>query len=260
MRCLAVLALTTLLGACAQTGDFGRPQPTLYSETIAPFVGTSAAAWRKEPASFSMLTDDERELRNRAYQFLMPARERTFFDTQLADLVRTRILPGDAIVFDETAYYQALWLRPDRSPRARYQALREDMENDRLLMGPFVAVACRVKETDAIRVKAMERLTEVAEIVRISAQNRVVENEEIVRWVYGSLENRVRSYRFALQNLVVETPERDGIKVERELTAFDADRIGLQRCATKTVSVSLGKGDATPRFAPRPEKPDLPPK
>jgi hypothetical protein len=164
------------------------------------------------------------------------------------------------VEFDSSAYYQALWLRSDRSPRARYQALREDMENDRLLMGPFVALACRVKETDAIRIKAMERLPEVAEVVRISAQNRVVENEELVRWVYGSLENRVRSYRFALQNLVVETPDRDGIKVERELTAFDADRIGLQRCAAKSVSVSFGKSDATPRFTPRPEKPELPPK
>jgi hypothetical protein len=260
MRLPAVLALTTSLCACAQSGDFGRPAPTLYNETIAPFLGTSASALRGEPASFSMLTDDEQELRNRAYQFLMPARERIFFDRQLADLVRTRILPGDALGFDVSAYYQALWLRSDRSPRARYQQLREDMENDRLLMGPFVAVACRVKETDGIRVKAMERLPEVAEVVRISAQNRVAENEELVRWVYGSLDNRVQSYRFALQNLVVETPDRDGIKVERELTAFDADRIGLQRCATRSVSVSLGRGDATPRYAPKAEKPELPPK
>jgi hypothetical protein len=260
MRLPAILALTTSLCACAQTGDFGRPAPTLYSETIAPFMGTPASALRGEPASFSMLTDDEQELRNRSYQFLMPARERVFFERQVADLVRTRTLPSDVQSFDVSAYYQALWLRSDRSPRARYQQLREDMENDRLLMGPFVAVACRVKETDGIRVKAMERLPEVAQIVRISAQNRVAENEELVRWVYASLDNRVRAYRFALQNLVVETPERDGIKVERELTAFDADRIGLERCASKSVTVSLGKGNATPRYAPRPEKPELPPK
>lgn len=259
LRRLAILAFPLLLPACAQTGDFGRPEPTLYTQTIAPLGGKVAALARGEPASFSMLTDDEQELRNRAYQFLMPSRPRAAFDTQLADLMATRILPRDTIGFDETAYFQALWLRGDRSVRARYQALREDMENDRLLLGPFVATACRVKETDRIRMQAMDRLTEVAEIIRLQARNRVDENAELVRWVYESVDQRLGAYRFALQNMVVETPDKDGIKVERELTAFDSDRQGLERCATKKVSVDFG-GAGGPRYHPRAEKPELPPK
>lgn len=260
-RLSAIMALTILVSACARTGDFGRPQPTLYSETIAPLGGKLATLYRDEPASFSLLTDDEQELRNRAYRFLMPSRPRFAFDTQLADLVATRILPRDTIEFDQTAYFQALWLRGDRSVRARYQALRQDMENDRLLLGPFVATACRVKDADRIRLQAMERLTEVAEMVRIQARNRVAENAELVRWVYGSVDQRVTAYRFALQNMVVETPDKDGIKVERELTAFDSDRQGLERCASKTVSVDFGGGAAaSPGYHPRAEKPELPPK
>jgi hypothetical protein len=258
-RPFAILAFACLLPACAQSGDFGRPQPSVYNDTIAPFGGKVASLARGEPAAFSMLTDDEQELRNRAYRFLMPARPRLDFDNQLAGLVATRILPRDTIAFDQTLYFQALWLRGDRSVRARYQALREDMENDRLLLGPFVATACRVKEADRVRLLAMGKLTEVAEIVRDQARNRVEENAELVRWVYGSVDQRLVAYRFALQNMVVETPDKDGIKVERELTAFDSDRQGLERCATKKISVEIGTGGA-PRFHPRPEKPELPPK
>lgn len=258
-RTLALLGLACLLSACAQTGDFGRPQPTLYSETLAPLGGKVAALARGEPASFSMLTDDEQELRGRAYRFLMPARPRADFDTQLANLTATRILPRDVIAFDETAYFQALWLRGDRSVRSRYQALREDMENDRLLLGPFVAAACRVKEADRIRLQAMDRLTEVVDLVRNQARNRVDENAELVRWVYESVDRRLGAYRFALQNMIVETPDKDGIKVERELTAFDSDRQGLERCASKKVSIDFG-GAPAPGYHPRPEKPELPPK
>ena len=258
MRLCAALAVTLGLAACAETGDFGRPTPNLYTQKVAPFAGNVASLARGEPASFSMLTDDEAELRNRAYRFLMPAADRSIFDRQLAELTASRILPRDLLDHDETAYFQALWLRGDRSPRSRYQSMREDMENDRLLLGQFVALACRVKETDRIRVAAMGQMTEVAEIVRWTAKNRVAENEELVRWVYESVDRRLRSYRFALQNVTVETPDRDAIKVERELMAFDSDRAGLNRCASRKVTVEVG--DATPRYTPRPEKPELPPK
>ena len=258
MRVFAMLAIVLGLAACAETGDFGRPTPNLYSQKIAPLVGTTAALVRGEPGSFSMLTDDEAELRNRAYRFLMPAADRSVFDRQLAELTASRVLPRDLLDFDETAYFQALWLRGDRSPRSRYQSMREDMEGDRLLLGQFVALSCRVKETDRIRVAAMAQMSEVAEIVRWTARNRVEENEELVRWVYENVDRRLRAYRFALQNITVETPDRDAVKVERELIAFDSDRAGLDRCASRKVTVEVG--NATPRYTPRPEKPELPPK
>lgn len=259
-RISAVPALAFVLTACAQTGDFGRPQPNLFNDTIAPFTGTVAAQARKEPASFALLTDDEQQLRNRAYQFLMPARPRSEFDRQLSALTTNRVLPKDALGLDPAAYFQVLSARADRSPAARYQALREDMENDRLLLGPFVAVACRVKEADRIRLQAMDKLPDVADVVKLSAENRVAENTALVRWVYESVDLRVVAYRFALQNMVVETPDRDAIKVEREFTAFDADRLGLERCSSKSVTVEMAARPSTPRYTPRPEKPELPPK
>jgi hypothetical protein len=259
MRLLAFLALGTCLAGCAETGDFGRPRPNVYSETLAPWTGTVASMARGEPSSLSLLTDDEQELRHRAYNYLMPAKPRLEFERQLADLSRTRIAPRPPVSQDPSLYYQALWMRSDRSPMARYQALREDIENDRLLLGPFVAVACRVKEADRIRMQAMSKLPEVTDIVKQQATARVDENTELVNWVYGQVDQRLAGYRFALQNMVVETPDKDAIKVERVLTGYEADRAGLDRCASRRVSVDFG-GAPGKRYTPRPEKPELPPK
>jgi hypothetical protein len=258
-RLIVALALGTCLAGCAETGDFGRPKPNLYNETLAPWAGTAAAMARGEPASMSLFTDDERELRNRAYNYLMPARPRVDFERQLADFSRSRIAPHPPVTQDPSLYYQALWLRADRSPLARYQALREDIENDRLLLGPFVAVACRVKEADRIRMQAMTKLPEVSEVVKQQAAARVDENTDLVSWVYFQADERFAGYRYALQNMVVETPDKDAIKVERVLTAYEADRTGLERCASKRVSVELA-GPPSKRYTPRPEKPELPPK
>jgi hypothetical protein len=254
-----LLALGTCLAGCAETGDFGRPKSNLYNDTLAPWTGTVASMARGEPSSVSLLTDDERELRNRAYNYLMPAKPRVEFERQLADFTRHRIAPHPPVSQDPSLYYQALWLRPDRSPMARYQALREDIENDRLLLGPFVATACRVKEADRIRMQAMNKLPEVSEIVKQQATARVDENSDLISWVNFQADERLAGYRYALQNMVVETPDKDAIKVERVLTAYEADRMGLERCVGRGVKVEPA---STPgkRYTPRPEKPELPPK
>lgn len=258
-RLIFAAALATGLAACAETGDFGRPKPSFYNEIMAPFVGQAAAGARGEPASSAMLTDDEQVLRQRAYQFIMPARTRNEFERQLADLTRQRITPKPTDPFDVTAYYEALQGRTDRSVAARYQALRQDMENDRLLLGPFVATACRVTEADRIRLQAAGRLPEVSEASQAAAAARVAENDDIIIWVNTSVDQRLASYRYALQNMVVQTPDRDAIKVERVLTGFESDRAGLDRCLGKSVRAEVGPA-AAKRWAPRPEQPKKPPK
>jgi hypothetical protein len=260
LRPALCLAAGLGLAACTETGDFGRPKPGLFTETIAPYTGTVAAALRSEPVSVAMLTDDEQELRNRAYHYLMPAKERSYFDRVLADLSARRVLSPDLTEQAESEYYQTLTSRTDRSPRPRYQALREDLEADRLLMGPFVAVACRVKEADRIRLKAAERLPP-DDVSRSLAEGRVGENEMLTGWVFGEMKTRVTGYRYALEHLVVDSPDRDAVKVERTLIAVESDRAGLERCVgRRSVSVQFGKGDAGPRYLPHADKPELPPK
>lgn len=259
LRAALCLAAAAALAACTETGDFGRPKPSLFTETVAPWTGTTFAALRSEPISVAMLTDDERQMRDRAYHFLMPAQERSFFDRQLADLAARRVVSPDLTEQHETEYYTVLTNQPDRSPRARYQRLREDMEADRLLMGPFVALVCRVNEADKIRLKAAEHLPP-DDPSRAQAEGRVGENEMLAGWVYGSMNERIVGYRYALEHLVVVSPDRDAVRVERQLIALESDRAGLERCVSHgTVTVQATRTKAA-RYTPHADKPELPPK
>jgi hypothetical protein len=222
MRRSGVLAMVVALSACAETGDFGRPSPGFYHRSIAPLAGSMAALARGEPASFSIMTDEETELRHRAYRFLMPA------------------AGGLILGHDEAAYLTALRQRADQSPYARYRATREDAENDRLLLGPFAALACRVREMDRIRLAALERMRYVSEMTRLMAGNRVAENEDLVSGVRDRLDRRLQSYRFALHHIAVETPDRAAAVVERALTALAAARAGLDRCPADQAMVDQG--------------------
>ncbi|MHB2167819.1 hypothetical protein [Alsobacter sp. R-9] len=255
---LGAVALALLLAGCAETGDFGRPKPNLWNETTGPLVGKFAATAREEPVSWSMLTDDEQELRKRAWHFLMPNREQWGFEKQLADLAAKRVIPADLVPKDSTAYFGALKEWGDRSPRSRYQRLREDIDNDRQLLGSYIAVACRVEEMDAVRIKALDKIDEVTDWQAEQARNRVAENEALTAWVLDESVFRLAGYRYALQHLVIESPDRDAVKVERTLTAYAADRVGLERCGRRgTVKVEPAGGA---RYHPRPDKPEKPPK
>jgi hypothetical protein len=257
-RGLALLLLT-LLAACQETGDFGRPLETTWTSSIMPSIGHHTARMRGEPASTFALTDDESELRARAFRFLMPAQDTDILSTQLKHFAQKRLIPASLGSFDERSYFASLQSQPDRSPRARYQRLREDIEADRQLMGPFVALACRVAEADRVRLKALAHMRQQNGDTIANAKDRVAENETLVQWVYTAIEERARSYRFALENLVVETPDRDAVRVERQLIGFDGDRAALMRCGAVSAA-ALPATPSGPRFTPRPEKPPLPPK
>ncbi|WP_406856841.1 hypothetical protein ABEG18_04180 [Alsobacter sp. KACC 23698] len=243
-----------LLAGCSETGDFGRPKPTFWSETIAPLAGQGAATQRGEPVSPALLTDDEQELRSRAYRFLTPARERSVFDRQLADLAFRRIQPREVGLTAESAYYEALLASPDVSPRSRYQRLREDMESDRLLITPFAALACRVAAMDAVRAKALAAIPPGDVETRYAAGARIAENEALTAWVELGLQSRLRAYRFALDRLVVTSPDKDAIRAERVLEAFEGYRGMASRCAqTRGGIIVTPGGDAAggARFLPR---------
>ncbi|PSC04541.1 hypothetical protein SLNSH_13680 [Alsobacter soli] len=259
---LAAILCAFGVAACAETGDFGRPKPTVWTTSIAPSVGLASAAARGEPASLALLTDDEQELRGRAWRFLTPARDRAFFDRQLAELAATRIIPASATAAAQAVpnYFEALMGDADRSPRPRYQRLREDAEADRQLIVAFAAVFCRVAEMDRARAKALAAIPPEETATRALATNRLAENEMLAQWVEYTLDLRIRGYRFALERLVVTSPDKDAIRAERTLDALEGYRGLTARCFASrgdiTVAPGVGPG---PRFLPRTE-PELPPK
>jgi hypothetical protein len=233
-----------LASACtATTGDLGRPRPTVWSQLLAPEAGFLAAAVRGEAASPFRLTDDEEQMRDRAWRFVMPASPHSIFQGEVSNLAHTRILPVAAQSNDVSDYFHGLTSTSFASQSSRYNRMSEDVNADRLLIGPFRANAMRVVSMDRVRMRTVESSPDVAPEKQDPALARVVENEGLVFWVCERLDFRLRSYRYALANLVVEMPSREAIRAERAIMALEAEAGPLCRMP---LNDAFGEGTKRP--------------
>jgi hypothetical protein len=221
------LLVALALVGCTETGDFGRPKPSLWSDVALPEGGSLAALARGEPVSPFSLTDDEKELRNRAWRFLTPAHERAWFERIVADLVRTRILPVELQPADRTTYHHALMSGPFRSPASRYRRLSEDVVADLHLLGPFAGVAARMARADHVRLRSLAFIRDLDRAEIGFALARVAENRCLVAWVRHETLGRLESYRYALDHLVIEVPQGEAVLAERSLAKLEAHRLML---------------------------------
>jgi hypothetical protein len=212
------------LAGCTETGDFGRPKRSVWNDVVLPATGSLAARARGEPVSRYVYTDDENELRDRAWRFIMPAHERSWFERTVADLVRTRVLPVDLYPGDRTAYHDALTGESFRSPASRYRQLSEDAFADLKLIAPFAARASRVMAADRVRLGSLSYVRNVDEEQIDQAIARVAENRCLVAWVRYETYGRLVAYRYALEHLVIEAPQGDAVGAERTLASLEAQR------------------------------------
>jgi hypothetical protein len=218
----AATLLAAALAGCAQTGDFGRPQPNVVNDTLMPAAGAALAYARNEPVSSFRITDDEREMRDLAWAIVTPPLPEQRRDRILAELRRTRILPAERARLDPTSYVGALISIDFRSSAARYARLKEDVLADTYRIEPFFAAASGVAEGDRVRGRALTRVPDVTEPERAAALARIEENGLMIAWVRESFEERLVSYRFALDRLILETPDPSAVEVSRAIDAFAA--------------------------------------
>lgn len=187
-----------------------------------PFAGLVAAEARGEAVSWFMLTDDERTLRDRAWRFLMPAHEKAFFQRQLAEFARTRILPRIVMHHDERAYLRPLRWSRGTSPAPLFNRIAEDASADRALITPFVALSRAVLASDEARLKLMMQAGTLGEFEARSATARIAENRCLIAWVHAQAIKRAADYRHALEQLAIEAPQVQAIGAEREVVALEA--------------------------------------
>lgn len=224
---LALLAFTAVSACTATTGDLGRPRPTVWSQLIAPEAGFWSATFRGEETSYFRLTDDEEQMRDRAWRFVMPASPNSVFQGEVSNLAHSRILPVTAQSTDVSDYFRGLTGISFASQVSRYNRLAEDANADRLLISPFRANAGRVVNMDRARMRTAEASPDVPVDKQAPAYARVVENEGLVFWVCERVDFRIRSYRYALANLVVEMPSREAVKAERAIMALELESRSL---------------------------------
>ena len=207
--------LSVILGACSG-GDFGRTRQDMRSDDMHRWLGAEVTSSVGARPSQFQLTDEERQLRDLAYPMIEPPLSRPAWKSVFGDY---RALPSpwrQNIVFDRTTYGRTLIDEPHRSHSSRYAQLIEDVRNDITRFEPFFASAIRVIDLDRKRNASMARVSELSPRETADAVARMQENSLIIQWVQQCLEQRVSSYRWALERLVLQAPDT---------IAADADRL-----------------------------------
>jgi hypothetical protein len=213
-RCLLPIAAAFLLGGCVTNGDFGRVRAELVADDMHDWVGRDAVAAIGEPASEFRLTDDERQLRDRAYALIEPPYNRQRFDSAWREYGlgrKGRVLPE----VDRTVYLAGLHRVYRRSEASAYAQIVTDARNDVEQAGPFFALAARVAEMDGRRKQSLAHVSALGDGELANALARVRENKAIVAWVCRALKARAVAYRFALERLVVAVPSAGAAEADR---------------------------------------------
>lgn len=216
LRWLVSVSVLGLLSGCGTYGDFDRLRPSLVYDDIHAWMGPAAApgpatkiVWRHQ------LTDEERTLRDLAYPLIEPPYDRNTWYSVIGEYgggKRAFVYP------DRAAYASRLFTTAYRSQTARYNRLIEDIRNDVTRLDPFFSAARYVIQMDRKRGKALAYVTRLTREERANTLQRIDENHNVVVWVQQSLVERARSYRIALERMVIAAPSPLAVEAERALT------------------------------------------
>jgi hypothetical protein len=209
------LLAAAAVGGCAG-GDLGRTRESFRTDDMHRWLGIEATASVGLRASQYQLTDKERLLRDLAYPLIEPPHSRPAWKTVYGDYQPMPAPWRQAPLFDRTAYGRLLIDEPHRSQVSRYNQLIEDVRDDLTRFEPFFADAVQVLDLDKKRNASINLVSDLSPRERADAIARMQENTLIVQWVQQCLEQRISSYRWALERLVIQAPDN---------IAADADRL-----------------------------------
>jgi hypothetical protein len=215
------LALAVLLGGCSG-GDFGRTRQDFRSDDMHRWIGAEATGSVGLGSSQFQLTENERQLRDLAYPLIEPPHSRPAWKSVFGDYASVPSPWRQAPAFDRTAYGRLLIDEPHRSYASRYAQLIDDVRDDLTRFEPFFASAVRVIDLDRKRHTSLNLVSELSASERADAVARMEENSLIVQWVQQCLEQRVSSYRWALERLVIQTPDNMAADADRLITELAA--------------------------------------
>lgn len=224
-RGIFAFAAVSLLAGCAN-GDFKEVKRYLVRDDIHDWVANDATLGVQDWRSGFELTDDERRLRDLAYPLIQPSYDRqTWYQIAGEYGVIGRDQRGR---FDQTAYATRLFGDRYRSPSARYSRLIDDIRDDTTRLPQFFETATRVFDIDQKRRQSLAYISGLSADERKEALKRTDENAAIIALVRTRLHQRVASYHFALERLVLMTPTPEAAQVELSLNHLQ-DQIARYR-------------------------------
>jgi hypothetical protein len=209
-RRVILLAMLGALCGCANS-DFGEVNQTLVTNGIHDWIGRGAPPPKGEPSTFEY-TDDERALRDNAYPLIEPPYDRQQWYSVAGEygLIKFNLA-------DRRKYFDRLQAAWHNSPSALYAQLIDDIRNDTTRLSQFFETAGRVIDIDQRRQKSLAYVSELNKAEQYNALRRIRENAHVVNIVRQSLSDRVASYHFALERLVITTPATQAVEADRLL-------------------------------------------
>jgi hypothetical protein len=226
---IVVLAAALCSSGCAG-GDFGRTRSAARNDDMHSWIGREATASVGAPASSFQLTDRERQMRDLAYPLIEPPHSRPAWKSVFGNYAALPSPWRQDIAFDHTAYGKMLIDEPHRSHTSRYSQLMDDVRDDLTRFEVFYGSAVPVLDMDGRRSAGLKLIGDVTPRESGDAVARMRENAMIVQWVHICLQQRVASYRYALERLVLHAPDQ---------LAADADRL-IGELATRASAYPLG--------------------
>jgi hypothetical protein len=218
---MALLLLGMMLGGCSG-GDFGRTRQDFLSDDMHRWIGGEATGSVGLRPSQFQLTDNERRLRDLAYPLIEPPHSRPAWKSVFGDY---KPLPSpwrQKPIFDRTAYGRQLIDEPHRSHMSRYSQMIDDVRDDITRFEPFFSNAIQVLDLDRKRNASLKLVSELSPRERDDAVARMEENTLIVQWVTQCLEQRISSYRWALERLVIQAPDNVAAEADRLINELAA--------------------------------------
>lgn len=187
----------------------------MLHDEIMPAIGKMRAEQAGEPVSRFNFTDQETEMRDRVWRYLVAPHAYDWWGDVETELARTRIQPS-AKPKPINAYYE--WLHGTRfaSSRVRFNRVAEDVRLDRQMMPPTFKAICAVLEVDRQRRAARDSMG-VGDTTRAEVEARRQENKMVIDWFVSSATQRYDAYDFALDHLLVETPHEEAVAANAEL-------------------------------------------
>jgi hypothetical protein len=219
-RGIFALAALSLLAGCAN-GDFKEVKRYLVRDDIHDWVGKDAIIGVNTSTSGFELTDDERQLRDLAFQLIQPSYDRHQWYSIAGEYGLIERAQRER--FDRTDYATRLFGDRYRSPSARYERLIDDIRDDTTRLPQFFETATRVLDIDRKRRQSLAFISNLSEHERNEALRRNYVNAAIVSLVRTRLHQRVASYHFALERLVLMTPTPQAAQVELALNQLQAE-------------------------------------
>ncbi len=196
------------------------------TDDIHAWVGRDAARLHGAPISQYPLTDDELLLRDLAYPLIEPPYDRQRWYGVLGEYGITHYFRPEWYHCDPTAYAARLMTAFVRSETTRYSRLNEDARNDIARVDQFFLTARRVIDMDRKREKSLAYISVLSPPEIANAHARIGENALVIGWVQQSLTDRVASYRFALERLVIAVPSPLAVEVDRSITLLQTQATG----------------------------------